>query len=404
MTTPADDVAGREEERSHEDHGTRMGMMLARAADEPEGRPPIPSRVALVLGGGGLKGFAHLGVLRALSEYGIAPSVYAGTSIGALIAAAWTGGMSVEEMARRAHSLRKRDLFRLNLGMVIERMQTPSLYHGEPLRALCATTCPSCTFRELGVPLLVNTVDIERGTRVVWGLPGLQDVSIEDAVYASCALPGSFPPGVVGGRYCVDGGTIDNLPAAIAAVGADAVIAVDVGSSELTPAGDAVPLGFAAIYMRAATVMMHALQQSPLAEWRAPPMLLIRPHLGDYHWFSFTNATEFIQAGYDAACSALDQVGDALTSEGGVYPRRLVELSVDRDRCIGCTMCTALAPTLMAMDDTGKAYPTTPVVQWSPADGDFVEHCPTRAIIARTVGEAGGRARHEDRRMDAAGD
>src|SRR4029434_1015734 len=94
----------------------------------------------------------------------------------------------------------------------------------------------------------------------------------EDAVYSSCALPGFFPPGHVDGRQCIDGGTIDNLPVAIAAQHADAVIAVDVGSSDLSHNTDASAQGFAATYVRAATVMMHALQIAPLSEWAGPPM------------------------------------------------------------------------------------------------------------------------------------
>src|SRR5689334_24350773 len=92
-------------------------------------------RVALVLGGGGMKGFAHIGVLRALEERGIKPSVYAGTSIGALIASAAAGGLAVDDMAERARALRKRDLFRLNrLGMVLNRLQLPAIYLDRPLR------------------------------------------------------------------------------------------------------------------------------------------------------------------------------------------------------------------------------------------------------------------------------
>ena len=160
-------------------------------------------------------------------------------------------------MAERARTLRRRDLFRINhLGMLMERMRSPSLYLEEPLRALCNAICPRGTFEELGAPLLVNTVDIERGTQVVWGLPGLRHVSIADAVYASCALPGFFPPGRVNGRTCVDGGTIDNMPVAIAAVDMDAVIAVNVGNSDLSSSTDVTTQGFAAIYMRAASVMM----------------------------------------------------------------------------------------------------------------------------------------------------
>ena len=125
-------------------------------------------RIALVLGGGGMKGFAHIGVLRALEEAGIRPTCFAGTSIGALIAAAHLGGMSLDEMERRALGLRKRDLFRINhVGMLFERMRSPSIYLEEPLRALCSNAVPRTTFDELQAPLLVNTVDVERGTQVV---------------------------------------------------------------------------------------------------------------------------------------------------------------------------------------------------------------------------------------------
>src|SRR3712207_4352104 len=181
------------------------------------GSPTLGRRVALVLGGGGLKGFAHIGVLRALEERGIVPDVYAGTSIGALIAGAYLSGTKVDELARRAEALRKRDLFRLNhFGMLLERMRSTSIYLEEPLRALCAGALPDATFAELPKRLLVNTVDLHRGARVVWGLPGLEDVPVRDAVYASCALPGFFPPGRVADRTCIDGGVVDNLPVSVA--------------------------------------------------------------------------------------------------------------------------------------------------------------------------------------------
>ncbi|MBK5189230.1 MAG: patatin-like phospholipase family protein, partial [Gemmatimonadaceae bacterium] len=183
----------------------------------------VPQRTALALGGGGLKGFAHIGVMRALDERGIHPLRYAGTSIGALIAAARVAGVPLAEMERRATSLSKRDLFRLNrVGMLMDRSRASSLYLEQPLRDLVNAVTPHLSFREMGNRLLVNTVDLERGSIVAWGLPGLDDVAVGDAVYASCALPGFFPPAIVGGRVCVDGGTIDNLPTAIASLGVDA--------------------------------------------------------------------------------------------------------------------------------------------------------------------------------------
>ena len=348
--------------------------------------PYASKRIALVLGGGGLKGFAHLGVLRALEEIGIQPALYAGTSIGALIGAAYAGGLSVDDMARRALSLRRRDLFRLNhMRVLLDRMRAPSIYLEDPLRALCVNAVPRMLFNELPVPVLVNTVDVERGTLVIWGLPGLRDVRVDDAVYASCALPGFFPPGTVDGRVCIDGGTIDNLPVAVASFGVDAIIAVDVGMSDLTHDTEIAGQGFAALFMRAATIMMHALQQPPLENWQGPPMILIRPRVSHVGWFSFAHTEELIAEGYRCAKDALACLDVCLASPGGIFPRRTVKLTVDRSRCNGCGICAALAPHAMGMDGDGRAFARAEIVDWSPADGDFVRHCPTHAIEARRV-------------------
>lgn len=313
------------------------------------------------------------------------PSLYAGTSIGALLAAARVAGTPTAELARRAETIKRRDLFRLNhFGMLMERMRSPSIYLEEPLRALTSSVVPAGKFSDLSTPLLVNTVDLDRGIPIIWGAPGLQDVYVQDAVYASCALPGYFPPGRVGDRLCVDGGVIDNLPVAIASLSADLVIAVDVGSNDLSPLTDPTALGFANIYMRAATTMMHALQQYPLTNWNGPPMVLIRPRCTE-EWLSFKNIGRTIKEGERAARKALEDIDAFFDQPGGVYPRRRFELSVDREKCIGCGLCAALAPSYMGLDADGKAYPRTRTADWSPADGEFVSVCPTHAIMARKI-------------------
>jgi NTE family protein len=359
---------------------------------------PTPSKprrkahkVALVLGGGGLKGFAHIGVFRALKELGIEPTVVAGTSIGALIGAAYARGMEVPEMMDRARALKRRDLFRLNrMGMLLERQHSPAIYLDEPLNNVVKSVAGTKRFDQLKKTLLVNTVDIQRGSQIVWGLPGLRDVSVADAVYASCALPGFYPPGVINGKLCVDGGVLDNLPVSIAGRGMDAVIAVDTGSSDLEPENDILTAGFASIYVRAATTMMHALQLAPFATWTRPPMILIRPKVNHIGWFSFSHTDELLEAGYRAAMDACLHYEECIAWGLGVFPRRAMQITVDRQKCIGCTLCTALAPDVMAMDAQGKAYPLTPVVEWSPADGDFVHHCPTFAIEATRLDMGAG--------------
>jgi NTE family protein len=250
---------------------------------------------------------------------------------------------------------------------------------------------PHGTFRGLQLPLLVNTVDLEDATQVLWGLPGLQDVSVAEAVYASCALPGFFPPGVLGGRVCADGGVIDNVPVVPASHGVDAVIAIDVGSTNIARARRIREKGFAAIYMRAAQVMMKSLQHQQLAGWQGPPLLLVRPAVWHFNWFTFANVDRMIQLGYEAAHDALDRMGSALLSGGGVWPRRVVEITVDREKCIGCTLCTSLAPHVMAMDQDGKARVLASPQEWSRADGDFVHQCPTAAILVEALDPSGKR-------------
>ncbi len=356
----------------------------------------MSKRIALVLGGGGLKGFAHIGVLRALRERNIVPDVYAGTSIGALIAGAHLVGTSEDTLAERALALKRKDLFRLNhFGMLLDRMRAPSIYLEEPLRELVATSLPDLTFADLPRRLLVNSVDVDEGARVVWGLPGLENVPVRDAVYASCALPGFFPPGRVGERTCIDGGVVDNLPVSIAAQFADIIIAVDVGSSDASQTARADTQGFATIYMRAATMMMHALQQFPLERWHGPPMVLVRPKVNDANWLSFTDTESNIEQGYQAALRALERFDSYWDRPSCVFPRRRVQIDVDRQKCTGCGTCVALAPAVMGLDASRKAFPRTRVVEWSPADGGFVHECPTHAIEATNVDRRGTQSAQE---------
>ena len=359
-------------------------MTLELHEDRPgDRRPP---RVAVVLGGGGLKGFAHIGALRAIEEAGIRPSLYAGTSIGALIAAAHVGGLPLESMATRAAALKRRDLFRLNhVGMLLDRLRADSMYLEEPLRALAENNTPKCTFEALPTPLIVNTVDIERGTLVPWGAPGLRDVRVSDAVYASCALPGFFPPGRVGGRRCVDGGTMDNLPIEIAALDADLVVAVDVGNTDLLHDEKITHQGFASVYMRAATIMMYSLQGLAFGRRSSPPMILARPKIANIGWFDFGRSEELADAGYRATKAALADWERLVEEPSGIFPRRALQLAVDQDKCTGCGLCVALAPHVMALDARRKAYPLTRRVAWSPNEGDFARQCPVEAIHCERV-------------------
>lgn len=121
-------------------------------------------------------------------------------------------------------------------------------------------------------------------------------------------------------------------------------------------------------------------------------MLLVRPRVSHIDRFAFGHTSELVEAGYRAALAALDDFEIALDAAGGIYPRRALTVSVDRTRCTGCGLCVAMAPTVMGLDARRIAYALTREVEWSPADGDFVRHCPTEAIMVEAVAGTVGRA------------
>jgi len=112
-------------------------------------------------------------------------------------------------------------------------------------------------------------------------------------------------------------------------------------------------------------------------------MLLIRPKVSHVGWFSFGHTEELLEIGYTAAREALKGLPALLRAPGGIFPRRSVAITVDRDACTGCGLCVARAPHMMALDVDRKAYPLSSRQEWSPADGAFVQACPVGAIHVR---------------------
>lgn len=345
-------------------------------------------RFALVLGGGGMKGLAHVGALSALEERGWVPEVVVGTSIGSLLGAAWANGFATAELADVALSLERSDVFHVARREIATRLiRAPALYRGTPLEELVRGFVGGLTFEELERRLVVASVDLNSGMQLYWGLPGLARVSVADAVLASCALPGFFPPREIDGHFCVDGALADNLPVALAAtLGVDGVIAVDVGASSVlrTETQDE---GFAAIFARATEIVFQQLLEARLSRWASPPLLLVQPRVEHVPMFSFDHTRELIDEGYRAMGAALDQAGGAArAAAGGIFPRRLVHVGVDRERCIGCGLCVVRAPQgTFHLDAEGKAVEPAAPQEWSPVDGGFIRHCPTYAITARPV-------------------
>src|SRR5207248_3016956 len=161
--------------------------------------------------------------------------------------------------------------------MAFKRMRSPALFRREPLDLLIHRLVGDATFQDLHHPLIVNTVDVNSGMQVFWGLEGLDEAPVKDAVFASCAIPGFLPPREIRGRFYVDGATVDNLPVGTARIlGADVILAVDVSASNAFRA-DTQEDGFSAVFARATEIAMQSLLELRMREWTTPPIYYIHP-------------------------------------------------------------------------------------------------------------------------------
>jgi NTE family protein len=278
-------------------------------------------RIALALGSGGLKGVAHIGVLRALQEAEIRPTLYAGSSAGALVAAAAAHDFALAELESIADRLYRTPVFQIDyVGLLRHGLRTPALYRSDRLLGLCDELFGDTTFRDLRTPLVVSTVDVETTSPLYWGLTGLPDAPLADAVYASCAMPGLLPPGRVSNRLCMDGGVVDPLALGAVAPLADLVIAVVLDGGSTLPQVRALTRAAPSLWWHAQSIVMRDMSRHTLEGWDGPPLVVIRPDLRQVHALRGGDPRQVIRAGYEAAWEALSRWDGFATEPGGVLP------------------------------------------------------------------------------------
>jgi predicted acylesterase/phospholipase RssA/CRP-like cAMP-binding protein len=183
-------------------------------------RTLLRSGVAVVLSGGGARGIAHVGVLKALEEAGVPVDAIGGTSMGALIAAGYARGWSADALM-----VRLRDLLRRSRALLYDpTLPFVSLLAGRKLERVMRDQFEGLDIEDLWLPFFCVSTDLARAAPTVHDRGELWK-----AVAASCSIPGIFPPRRAGGRLLVDGGVIDNLPIDVMAARFDgAIIASDV--------------------------------------------------------------------------------------------------------------------------------------------------------------------------------
>lgn len=259
-------------------------------------------RIGLALGGGGGKGSAHIGVLSVLEELHVPIEVLTGTSIGALVAALYAVGYGPDEIEEWFQHGARGHIWGF------DRTRT-GLIGTQRLAALLAEAFGARTFADTRIPLAVVAVDLHRGREVI-----MRDGPLVDAVLASTALPGLFPPVLRGDEILVDGGVLNNVPVDVAhALGADRVIAVDLGIvpeawTFTSSTAVATPTRFRPrlvsrapmdIAERALSVLMARMSQ--LALTQAPPDILVQPAVGSVHLLDFEQTRIGRNSGEQAA-------------------------------------------------------------------------------------------------------
>lgn len=269
----------------------------------------------MALGGGGARGFAHLGVLLQLVESGVRPEFVAGTSMGAIVGAAYAVGQELPQVVRLLEHLELGKIFGVPetydrvLGQAVaeslwERLRGRAWWEeGSPrlsrLLEFLRLLAKGMWFEDLEIPFVAVAADLATGEEV-----RVDEGAVHIGVAASAALPGLFGPVRWRKRYLVDGGLVNNLPVdAVADLGARTVLAVDV-SAPLGP----VPRTLVGVALRSQEIMARELARAKLAAARArlgPRLVVIHPEVDEIGLLEFHRIEEAVEAGRIAARSAL---------------------------------------------------------------------------------------------------
>jgi NTE family protein len=279
--------------------------------------------VAFVLGGGGARGLAHIGVLEALEEEGIRADALSGTSIGGLVAALLAMGMSAVQIAELAHGFR-----------LPRRFLPGRLLEWDEIFRPAVGLLDHRTFADLQRPLAVSAVDLLAAEEVV-----LQSGPLLPAVRATCAMPGVLVPEPLGDRQLVDGGVVNILPVDLAWLwDPGAIIAVNIVAAPRRAArvdsayerfanalGRLAPNPLTAhvacgVALRAVDVALE--RQRSLAVAMTSPDVLIDVDVGDVSIGDFHRLDEVIRCGRRAGQAAIPQVREALATAAS-SPRHL---------------------------------------------------------------------------------
>jgi NTE family protein len=264
--------------------------------------------VELVLGSGGARGLSFLGALRVLHEAGIQIGQVIGSSMGAILGAAFCAGVPIDILIRRACQWRWRHFVSLDL-------LGPSVFSHQSLRSLVEQFVPVCRFDQLVVPLTVVCTDIQTGERVTFSTGDLIS-----PVVASSIAAGVFDPVFHEGRFLVDGGYSDPVPAQLCDTGLVRLV-VD-PSTRPTRKVEFLPTPNIRNLVRTRSILSQAIKAIDILIFnfaaernRDCKGVYVFPELGDRGFYDFRNLREAVSAGEKAMRAKLGELWKAIREE-----------------------------------------------------------------------------------------
>ncbi len=343
-------------------------------------------KIALVLGGGGMRGMSHIGVLKALRKRGIEISQYIGCSIGSLVACFAATGTPVRIIERIAKKLKKNDVLDFHFSDILRyRHRMGWIYRGDRLQSFLRKHLPVHTFDELKTPLYMNSVNINTGGVIYWGLPSFRDVSLEEAVYSSCAYPTAFKPKEINGKYYMDGGIVDNLPIKVTRyTKPDIIIAVNLRYRGSLDGKNIENKGIISIIDQANSIIGQMMTDYNLQLHDDLPIILIHPKVEEYDFLDFDHTEELIAEGERATNEILDKHPIFSKSNGSkvfnFFFKSKPIFDVDPDKCTGCGNCIIHCPVDLYALNLGQAKYLTNQRERCTSCLDCIKHCPYEAI------------------------
>ncbi len=258
--------------------------------------PKDEIKVGVALGGGGARGLAHIGVLKALEEEDIPVGVIAGTSVGALIGSLYAAGVSTAKLEQMTQEIGWSSLTNYSRYTLIRLVLLEAKMSTNNMEVYLRKYIGDTRFDELKIPFACSATDLQTGERVVF-----RDGSVALAARASATIPGMFEPVVFRHRYLVDGGLVNNIPTdLVQLLGADIIVAVDV-TGDLAHAQ---PKSVLAVLNQAIYIQSERLAEDELKR----AQVVIRPRMGDIGSMDLTRSDESINAGIVAARQAVPAI------------------------------------------------------------------------------------------------